>query len=119
MVHLTWKGAAVRVTCRIIGRYVWTTASIDVSVNGKTVLRSGGVLKITGDTVATFEHEGVSHKMALRWGTAWLGSFPFRLEIDGDLIAASRVISSNWWLAYWPLAALVILLVLGRVVGSH
>jgi len=117
--NLTWKGASVHVTSRIIGRYAWTTASIDVSVNGKTVLRSGGVMKITGDTVSTFEHEGASHRVALSWGGISLRSFPFRLEIDGDLIADSRVFVSNWWVAYWPLAAVCLFALLWRILGSH
>lgn len=115
----TWKGASVQVTSRIIARYLWTTASINVSVTGKTVLRSGGVMRITGDTVATFEYEGVSHRVALSWGKASLRSFPFQLEIDGDLIADSRVLISNWWLAYWPLAAIFLLAFVWGMLGSH
>ena len=117
--NLTWKGASVRVTSRIIGRYAWTTASIDVSVNGKTILKSGGVMKISGDTVSTFEHEGVAHMAALSWGRMSLRSFPYRLEIDGDLIADSRVFVSNWWVAYWLLAGVFILALLWRVFASH
>jgi len=117
--NLTWKGASVHVSSRIIGRYAWTTASIDVSVNGKTILRSGGVMKITGGAVSTFEHEGASHKIALSWGRISLRSFPFRLEIDGDLIADSRVYVSNWWVAYWPLVAVFLFALLWRVLGWH
>lgn len=76
-------------------------------------------MRITGDTVATFEFEGVSHRVTLSWGKASLRSFPFRLEIDGDLIADSRVPISNWWLAYWPLAAIFLLAFVWGMLGSH
>ena len=42
----SWKGVPVQVTSRIIGRYAWTTATIDVSINGNTVLRTDGVAKL-------------------------------------------------------------------------
>lgn len=116
---LTWKGASVQVTSRIIGRYAWTTASIDVSVDGKIVLRSGGVMKITGHAASAFEHEGVAHNVGLSWGRISLRSFPFRLEIDGDLIADSRVFVSNWWVAYWPLAVALLFLFLWRILSPH
>lgn len=101
------------------GSHTWTTASIDVSVNGKTVLRSGGVMKITGGTATTFEYAGMTHKVALSWGKASLRSLPFRLEIDDDLVADSCVLISNWWLAFWPVAAILLLAFLWRTLGMR
>lgn len=117
--NLTWKGASIEVTSRIVARYAWTTASIEVSVNGRTVLRSGGVMKIAGDSAASFEYAGMSHQATLSWGRASFRSFPFRLEVDGELIADSCVRTSNWWLAYWPVAAIFLFLVLRRTLGMH
>lgn len=93
----------------IVSRYAWTTASIDVSVDGSVVLRTGGAMKVTGTATAKFEHEGMPRQVALSWGAGRLHSFPSRLEIDSFLVANSRVTVSNWWSAYWPLAAVIAL----------
>jgi hypothetical protein len=114
----SWNGTSVQVTSKIISRYAWTTATIGVSVNGNTVLSTGGVAKIAGDTAATFEHEGTPHKAVLSWRRGSLRSFPFRLEIDGALVADSRVPVSNWWVAWWPLAATFLLALLWKMLTS-
>ena len=114
----SWNGASVQVTSRIISRYAWTTATIDVSINGNTVLRTGGVMKISGDSTATFEHERTPHKAVLRWRKGSFRSFPFRLEIDGALVADSRVSVSNWWMAWWPLMGTFLLALLWRTLTS-
>jgi hypothetical protein len=113
-----WKGVPVQVTSKIISRYAWTTATIDVSINGKTILRTGGVAKIAGDTTAAFEHEHTRHQAVLRWQKGTLRSFPFQLEIDGVLIADSRVAVSNWWIAWWPMTGTLVTALLWRVLIS-
>lgn len=99
----SWNGSSVEVTSRIVDRYGWTTASIDVTVDGHTVLRTGGVMKIRGSHAETFDHAGRPHKAILSWSRGSLRYFPFRLEMDDILIADSRVFVTNWWIAWWPL----------------
>jgi hypothetical protein len=100
---ISWQDTSIQVTSRIISRYAWTTASIDVLVAGESILSTSGVKKVTGGTSASFDYEGTSHRAVLNWGAGSLRSFPFKLEIDGLLIASSRVPVSNWWMAWWPL----------------
>lgn len=106
MCPASWNNTTVEVTARIIPRYAWTTASIDVAIGGDTVLDTGGVLKIVGTHMGTFEFHGVKHSIEITWGEATLRSFPFRLFIDGFPLLASRVPIANWWLALWPWAVL-------------
>lgn len=106
MCSASWNSTAVEVTARMIPRYAWTTASIDVAIGGNTILETGGVLKVVGAHVGPFEFHGVKHSVEITWGEATLRSFPFRLFIDGFPLLASSVPIANWWLALWPWAVL-------------
>jgi hypothetical protein len=97
-----WNGVAVLVRSRLIRRYLWTTASIDVWVDGNCVLRSGGAPQFTGNHTETFHFGHTTHQAKLTWGAGWLRSFPFKLEIDGTVVAESRVVTENWSLVFWP-----------------
>jgi hypothetical protein len=98
-----WNGVPVIITCRLIKRYVWTTASIDIWVDGNLVLRSGGVLRITGSRTESFYFDTATHEATLAWRAGRLLSFPFKLVIDGTVVVESRVFIENWWLLFWPL----------------
>jgi hypothetical protein len=100
---VAWNGVAVMVTSRLVSRYFWTTASIDVWLDGNRVLSSGGVLRVTGNHTESFRFGDATHQAKLTWGAGWLRSFPFKLEVDGTLVAESRVVTENWWLVFWPL----------------
>ncbi len=78
------------------------TASIDVSLEGKPILKTGGVLKLVGGQVANFEHKGQAHSVEASWGKAALKYFPVKVVVDGQLVAEAPVKISNWWLVYWP-----------------
>jgi hypothetical protein len=99
---VAWNGVAVLVTSRLVSRYFWMTASIDVWVDGNRVLRSGGVLRFTGNHSETFRFCDGTQQVKLTWGAGWLRSFPFKLQIDDVLVAESRVVIENWWLMFWP-----------------
>jgi hypothetical protein len=99
---VAWNGVAVLVTSRLVSRYFWMTASIDVWVDGNRVLRSGGVLRFTGNHSETFRFGDGTQQVKLTWGAGWLRSFPFKLQIDDVLVAESRVVIENWWLMFWP-----------------
>ena len=90
------------ITAKLVPRFVWQSASIDVAVNGRFVLKTGGVFKLVGKHTETFAFDGIEHNVEVTWGSAALRSFPFSLSIDGMLVLKSRVHISNWWLALWP-----------------
>jgi hypothetical protein len=105
---IQWGGSWISVTARMVGRYVWTTTSIDVAIDGKTVLRTGGVPKITGSHTEQIDYGTARHQMTLSWGRSMGRSFPFKITIDDNLIQEGRVPISNWWCAYWPFSLTVI-----------
>jgi hypothetical protein len=99
----------VRMTARLVPRFAWTTASIDVSVDGADVLRTKGVFKAVGRHGETFQMTGAEHKAVVSWGKASIRSFPVNLSIDGVAVMESRVRVENWMLGLWPWAlALVV-----------
>jgi hypothetical protein len=71
VVSAPWQGQPVSVSCRMVSRYGWTSASIDVAVGDQVVLRTGGVAKLTGEHTEQFEVRGTRHVAGLRWGRAW------------------------------------------------
>jgi hypothetical protein len=93
--EIQWHGSAVEVTARLIPRFLWTTASIDVFIDGECVLETGGQLKITGSSSAEFFHGGRVHQVELSWGRGSLEGFPYQLSIDGSKVAVSRVLVQN------------------------
>jgi hypothetical protein len=88
----------------MVSRYAYTTTSIDVAIDGRTVLRTGGVPKLTGSHTEQIEYGTARHQVTLSWGRSMSLTFPFKLTIDDNLIQEGRVPISNWWCAYWPLA---------------
>jgi hypothetical protein len=97
-----WKGEQVTITARLVPRYAFMTASIDVSLGGKPILKTDGVLKLVGGQVANFERNGRAHSVEASWGKAALKYFPVKVIVDGQLLVEAPVKISNWWLVYWP-----------------
>jgi hypothetical protein len=92
-----WQGSTVEVQARLVPRYLWNTASIDVSLDGQQILRTGGQLKFNGLCSTTFTRAGSTHTAELSWGFSGLSfSFPYQLRIDGAPVATSRVRIRNW-----------------------
>lgn len=112
--RVSWNGADVAITARTIPRWAWNTASIDVAVNGRNILRTGGVFRFTGKHIEHFDFRGSSHVCEIAWGMASLRYFPFSLNIDGLPILKSRVPIQNWWYALWPWVVVVAFLVWRR-----
>ena len=104
-----WQGSAVEVQARLVPRYLWNTASIDVFLDGQPILRTGGRFKFTGSYTASFTHRGADHKAELSWGLCGLSfSIPYQLQINGAPVAASRVRIRNWPVALVVIAALAL-----------
>jgi hypothetical protein len=111
---IRWHGGTVEVTARLVPRYLWTTASIDVFLDGRCILRTGGQMKMTGSSSAEFRHDGAVHTVELSWdhvrqrGFPGHG-FPYQLRIDGAKVAAWEVPVHNAGLLFVPTLALVLL----------
>ena len=95
-------------------RYLWTTVSIDVLLDGEPVLQTGGQASLLGRCRSRFQRQGKAHKAELSWGKMANGAFPFMLRIDEELVLASEVPVDNWrmvvvgWIAALFVAFLVI-----------
>ena len=107
---ITWQGSKVDVQARLIPRFLWSTASIDVLLDGECILRTGGQVKAIGSQSAIFCHSGSEHTVELSWGVGFLWSFPYQLRIDGAPISIARVHVRNW-----PLGLCVAFLVAAAV----
>jgi hypothetical protein len=123
MAKTRWHGATVEVTARLVPRYLWTTSSIDVFLDGRCILRTGGQMKVIGSSSAEFQHDGATHTVELSWGRVQQRGlirccFPYDLTIDGAKVAASEVPVENSGLLVIPLLALVAIFVFGLLM-SH
>lgn len=92
---INWQGKEITVQARLVPRFLWTTASIDVFLEGQCILRTGGQMKFTGSHLSTFTHAGIAHTTELRWGQSRRYSFPIELWIDGACVIASEVRIQN------------------------
>ncbi|MFY9288544.1 MAG: hypothetical protein WAO98_08590 [Alphaproteobacteria bacterium] len=105
---ITWNNNTLKVTAAFIPKFLWSTASIDVSINGRRVLATGGPLKRTGVCLANFCEDRNIHKIRLEWGKADWRWFPYRLFIDDAVVAESKVYITNWPLLAVPYTAFVV-----------
>ncbi len=118
-----WHGSAVVVTARLVPRYLWLTASIDVFLDGRCILRTGGQMKSVGPSSAEFDHDGRSHTVELSWGRPrprgfLRHCFPYDLTINGAKVAASEVPVENPALLVIPLLALASLFISGLLLSA-
>jgi hypothetical protein len=93
---IKWQDSTVDVQARLVPRFLWCTASIDVFLDEQCILRTGGQLKATGLHSAMFTHSGSTHTAELSWGYGLLFSFPYKLRIDGTPVSEARVHIRNW-----------------------
>jgi hypothetical protein len=99
---ISWEDIPLVLSARVVPRWAFLTASIVVTLGGRSILETGGVFKVVGSKVQVFEHQGERHQARLSWGMLRLRSFPVTLTIDELPITETSVQMSNWWLAYWP-----------------
>jgi hypothetical protein len=117
---MRWHGSKLEVRARPVPRYLWTTVSIDVLLDGEPVLCTGGQASLLGKCRSRFRREGKAHKAELSWGKMANGAFPFMLRIDEELVLASEVPVENWGivLAGWIAAlAFVLILIVAACIG--
>jgi len=112
-----WNGFALRVSARLVRRYAWQTASIELAIDDKVVLETGGVPKFVGVMTQAFEVQGSRHVAKIQWGRGLLKSFPYQVSIDNVEVRRGRVEIGNWWVGLWPwipFAAFVLWASIGR-----
>jgi hypothetical protein len=110
---IRWHGSEVLVKARIVPRYGWTTASIDVFLDGKCILRTGGQPKVTGSSWAVFDHDGSRHFAELSWGMVRGLEFPYVLRIDDAKVALADVPVENPGLSVIPALIVMVLVLIG------
>jgi hypothetical protein len=110
---IRWHGSEVEVKARLVPRYGWTTASIDVFLGGRCILRTGGQMKVTGSSWAEFDHEGSRQFAELSWGKARGHEFPYVLRINDAKVALSEVPVENPGLSVIPALFVVLLVLIG------
>ena len=110
---LSWQNGKLDVRARMIPKYLWTTASIDVYLDDLCILKTGGQLTTRGMKTSDFQYNGLSHVAELSWTPPRNGLFyPFRLEIDQQVIDSAEVYIRNW-----PMAIVGALIIVGIVFG--
>jgi hypothetical protein len=111
---IQWQDGTIEVRARLVPRYLWSTASIEVLLDGRCILQTGGRMKFTGTEVATFTHAGSEHTARLLWGAGFLRSFPYKLRIDDAPVSEARAHIRNW-----PVGLVVVAVVLAALVLAH
>ena len=108
-VMISWQDKPVRVRARLVPRCLWTTASIDVFLADRCVLRTGGQAKLKGSYSASFSDGGSEHKIEVKWGISRNHQFPYQLRIDGVAVDDSRVQVENPHMIFIPACIIVAL----------
>jgi hypothetical protein len=93
---VSWQGGAIEVQARLVPRWLWCTASIEVLLDGRCILETGGSLKAAGSREVMFAHAGSRHTAKLSWGWGFLRSLPYKLRLDGAAVSEARVQVRNW-----------------------
>jgi hypothetical protein len=95
-----------------VSRYLWMSASIDVLLDGRPVLRTGGQASLLGRCRSNFRRQGEAHQAELSWGKMASGAFPFILRIDGEVVLASEVPVDHWSIVVvgWTMVLAVVFL---------
>ena len=101
-------GHTFAVRGRLVPRRLFTTASLDVWIDGCCVLRSGGVPQAGGRVEADVELNDGAHVVALAWGTAKGAAFPVVVTLDGVVVEERDVeIDNTWLLLVFPVVVAV------------
>ncbi len=93
--EVTWRGKTVKVRAHLVPRFLFSSASIDVYLNGECVFRTGGKINPTGSHSAAVRIGGSGHQIEVAWGRSRNFCFPYQLRIDGELVTESEVQVEN------------------------
>jgi hypothetical protein len=115
---IRWRGSNVEVKARLVPRYFWTTASIDVFLDGRCILQTGGQMKVTGSSSAEFDHEGSRNVVELSWEKERHFGFPYALRINHAKVSLSHVPVDNPGLIAIPVLVLFASLFAAVLIGT-
>jgi hypothetical protein len=104
-----WRGKAIQVRAELIPRFLWSSASIDVYLDGEKIFRTGGKIQSIGSHVEKVRFGGSEHDVELKWGRSQNFRFPYQLRIDGALVMESVVQVENQQLIFIPALVLIVL----------
>jgi hypothetical protein len=82
-IHLPHPDMDVRISAAPTANHLFTTVSIDVAVDGVTVLRTGGQPRATGTTSVELVRAGRTHTLSLSWDRYTPQGFPCVVRLDG------------------------------------
>ena len=85
MPEIPWARSQLQVRAYVVPRYCWTTASIDVVIDGQPVLQTGGKLRVVGSHASDFQHRGASHRACQK----------------ALLFAVTRGARASWLISMW------------------
>ena len=115
---VSWRDKSVQVRAGLVPRYLWTSASIDVYLDGECVFRTGGKIQSIGSHAAAFRIGGSEHQMEVSWGRSRNFRFPYQLKIDGNPVMESQVPVENQGLMMIP-ALLIVAVLFSFVAGLY
>jgi hypothetical protein len=103
-----WEGHHIVIHSEPALKYLWAATETVVKVDDVEIGRAGG-FRFTERLGGNFPHKNNSSKLALEMKTdlITLASIPFKLEIDGNIIAQGRLRIDDWILIFVPLAILI------------
>lgn len=99
---VTWRGKKVTVRANLVSRFLFSSASINVYLDGECVFRTGGKIQSIGSHSAVVRIGGSEHQMEVTWQRSRKFCFPYQLKIDGELVADSQVPVENQHLMIIP-----------------
>jgi len=117
---VNWRDRTLEVKARVLPKYLWSTASIDVYLDDAAIIRTGGVMRLKGLNEVQFDEGGETHSVALSWRSPAQGmSFPYQLSVDGKIVLESEVRPPNWPMFLMPVFIGSALLVLIGLAVRH
>jgi hypothetical protein len=97
-----WKGSEIVTRASYLPQRLWLAATIDVLLDGKKILSTGGQLKFEGTYVQQFEYDQSEHTARLEWGRFSGRTIPSTLYIDEERIMQGGVNIENWQMKLIP-----------------
>jgi hypothetical protein len=77
-------------------------------------------MKFRGSVFASFTDDDGEHQAALTWGGGLRSHhFPYKLQIDGDIVRDSQVYIENWRMGYIPSLIFILLIFLILILAGH
>ena len=92
---IRWNNADLSIRARFMPEKLFLVATIDVWLDQRRILSTGGKLKLQGTCVERFDHLGAQHQVRLEWQKFLLHYVPCSLFVDNLLIATETIRIDN------------------------